>query len=223
MAKHERGNIMFFILIAIVLIGLVTVALRNSGLESTGIDREGNIINVAQLRQYTTELERAIAYVLQNQISETEISFAHPDAPSAYGTYGTNPRAEIFHPQGGGANWRNPPSGVNDGSGWEFYATSMVPGVGSDRADLIAVLPFMTQAACDEINRINDQTGSPEDGGTCFYSGASNRFAGSYSDSTPNEMDSNIDDGLNFTAIPATQACVRCGTDYHFYHVLMAR
>lgn len=219
----QSGNIIFFILLAIVLIGVVTAALRGGGLDNAGIDREGNVIQVSQLRQYAAELERGIAYVLQNRISEVDISFAHPDAPSDYGTYGTNPRAEIFHPQGGGVTWRRPPSGINDGSDWEFYAFSAMPGVGSDRADLIAVLPNLSTAACTEINRINNQTGAPEDSGACFYGATLNRFSGSYTDSGTNIVDGNINDGLNFTTIPATQACVRCGTAYHFYHVLLAR
>lgn len=219
----ERGNIIFFILLAVVLVGLVTAALRGTGFESTGIDRETMIINVSQMRQYATELERATAYVLRNQISESDISFAHTDAPSDYGVYNDEPQAEIFNPEGGGANWRKPPAGINNGSDWEFYATSAMPGVGSDRADLIAVLPNLTVAACDEINKINKQTATPSDSGACFYTGATGRFAGDYEDTSPNEVDANITDTTNFSTIPAPQACVLCGTNRHFYHVLLAR
>lgn len=223
MRHFESGNIVFFILLAIVLVGLVTAALRSGGLETSGIDRENNIIKVSQIRQYSAELERAVTYIINNQISEADISFANPDVASDdYGTYGDNPQAEIFNPGGGGAVSRTPPAGVNDGSPWEFYASSTVPGVGSDKPDLIAVLPKVTETVCAEINRINRQA-APSDSGTCFYTGPAGRFVGTYSDTSPNEMDDDITNTANFTTIPANQACVLCGAERHYYHVLLAR
>lgn len=230
-SRNQSGNMIFVILLAIVLIGLVTAALRSGGLEGANIDKENVIIKATQVRQHAAEMERGVAYVLQNGGSETNISFAHPDAPSAYGTYGASPENEIFNPEGGGAAWRTPPSDINDGSGWEFYGTPAIPGAGTGRADLVAVLPNVTEAFCAKINEMNEQTTQqPEDSGTCLYSGATDRFVGLTPPTvTPSPFDA-TPDGMNeatFDKIPALEACVRCGTNpgdaLHFYHVLMVR
>lgn len=221
MRRNESGNMIFFILLAIVLVGLVTAALRSSGLEGSNIDREDMIIKVSQVRQNASELERALTLVMDNGISETAISFAS-DSPSAsadYGVYNANAEAEIFNPLGGGATFRAPPEGVNDGSLWEFYGETAVPGIGSDKADLVAVLPNVSALFCTEINRINGQTTQPLDSGTCVNGGVAARFAPAAApfSATPNTMDG------PFAVVPAPEACVQCGSDYHFYHVLMSR
>lgn len=182
--NRESGNMIFIILLGIVLLGLVTAAIRGGGLESSGIDRENVIIKASQIRQHAAEIERGVGYVMQNGISETNVSFAHPDAPSAYGTYGTDSSTEVFNPAGGGATWREPPSGITYSSGgtpvnWEFYGSTALPGAGTDRAELIAVLPDVTPDFCAQINEMNGQTREqPEDDGTCFYTGDTGRFVG---------------------------------------------
>lgn len=217
--SRESGNMIFFILLAIVLIGLVTAALRSNGIESASISNEDMTIKVTQVRQNATELEHAVALVLQNDVSESDLSFASVDAPSDYGVYNTNPPAEVFNVKGGGAVWRAPPADINDGSGWEFFGNTALPGVGSDRADLVAVLPNVSKAFCDKVNQITGQTTqTPTDGGSCVNAGQGNRFKGVFS-SIPQTMDVN-----SFTVQPAGEACVQCdGPVYEYYHVLMAR
>ncbi len=223
MRQRESGNIIFIILLAIVLIGMVTAALRSGGLESAGIDREDLTIKVSQVRQNAAEIERAVTFALNNGISEVDISFAHPDAPSDYGTYGTNPQAEVFHPQGGAAAWREAPSGVlfSSGGHWEFYGATAIPGVGSDKADLVAVLPNVTEAFCDQINQINGQNPTqPSDPGACVNGGSADRFKGA----TPFSVAPNTMDVPTFTVVPAMESCVECaGGIYHYYHTLLAR
>ena len=56
----ESGNILFYILLAIVLIGLVAVALRG-GNEGANIDKETLTIRASEVKQYASELERGVA------------------------------------------------------------------------------------------------------------------------------------------------------------------
>lgn len=226
-AHSESGNIIFFILLGIVLIGLVTAAIRSVGGGGANIDREELTLRAAQVRQYAQELERAVHYVMQRGPSETTLRFAIPGQPASdYGDIADNPATQIFSDAGGGAEYRAPPAGINDGSSWEFYAHTRIPGAGTDRADLIAVLPHVTAEFCDYINRANGQTGAPrETGGGCIHDTAL-RFndTNQYEDSSPNLLD---EDPASFSRIPALQACVDCSPgstpEYHFYHVLRAR
>ena len=223
MKKPESGNVIFFILLAIFLLGLVTAALRSTGIESAGIDREDVSIKVSQIRQNAGEYEHAVNLVMQNGISENDISFAALDAPSDYGTYNSNPKAEIFNTGGGAARFRSAPSGINDGSGWEFYGNTAIPQMGTDAPELLAVLPNVTEDFCQQVNLINGQTAQqPIDGGGCVNAGAGLRFgSSSHFSAAPNTMDE-----ASFTLKPAPEACVQCSagsTTYNYYHVLMAR
>lgn len=217
----ESGNALFMILLAIVLIGAVVAAIRAGGGENAQIDKETLLLRATDIKQYAGELERAVTFVMHNNPSETDIRFAHADAPADYGTISTTRSSQIFARTGGGAHYRLPPADINDGSQWEFYGNTHLPEVGSDRADLIAVLPNVTEAFCDKINEMNGYSGQPADTGTCLKGADSTRFddATQFDDSTTNTVDES-----SFSVKPAMQACVLCADNSrHFYHVLMAR
>ncbi len=235
----ERGNVLFMILIAVTLIGLLTAAvLSSSRPEGTNIDKETLIFRASEIQRYASELERGVLFIIrQNGKSESDIRFAHPDAHADYGDLSADgdPSDQIFHRLGGAAAYRDPPADINDGSAWEFYGGTHLPDAGSARADLIAVLPNVTQAFCDKINTVNGQTtNQPDDTGaaaavgndpgSCLHIGALGRFDDAQqfydSPSTPNTVDE-----ASFSKKPALQACVYCtlGSSYHFYHVILAR
>jgi len=223
---HEKGNVLLYVLIGIVLVGLLTVALRSSGGFKEDIDTESLVIKSGEVQRYGAELARAVNILLEKKISEADIRFAHPDAGAEYGNITTIPENQVFSSDGGRASYRAPPEGVNNGSAWEFFATSQIPQVGSDKAELIAVLPNVTAAFCAAINGqlgfdpatqpTDDAGGSPP----CVNGAAIDRFAGTYEDAAPNPLDD-----TSFSKLPAYQACVLCSSDgsYNYFYVLMAR
>ncbi len=229
----ERGNMLFMILIAVVLIGILTAVIMRAGnTENSNIDKETLVLRVSEAQRAASEFERAVMFILSNNRSETEIRFAHPAAHADYGDYTVDPERQVFHPQGGGATYREPPADINDGiSKWEFYGSTAVPGAGSNRADLIAVLPNVTQPFCDRINALNGQpTPPPADTGDCLNTGASWRFNNvnntNLFDPTPNTMSAATFAQDPNTAAPhaALQACVRCDdASNNYYYVLLAR
>jgi hypothetical protein len=221
----ERGNVFVFIFIALVLVGLLTVAVRGTGGGKSNITAEDLKIQVAQTLRTAAEFENAVRYVLENGASETDLRFAHVNAPSVYGNISTTPEFQIFSRSGGRAEYRTAPSTVlASGTGqWEFYGTTDIPRVGSDRAELIAVLPNVTQAFCTAMNKELGLTDIPNDSTTgtspdCVQGGSSFRFGPVTFNSVPNVLDSGT-----FNKLPMTQACVSCGANYHFYAVLMSR
>lgn len=232
--QKERGNIMFMILIAIALIAVLTAVISGSNnSENAGIDSETLTIRVSEIQRYASELERGINYIMQNPVSESDIRFAIPtDTANATG-YGdlaadTDPTDQMFHQDGGAANYRAPPQDIQSAaSPWEFYGGTRIPGAGTDRADLIAVLPNVTQQFCEKINDVNGQTATPaEDGSGNINEGASARFGSggtpvTFDDATPNTLNA-----ATFSKTPALQACVTVAgspNQYHFYHVIMPR
>ncbi len=247
-SKHHQaqaGNVLFIILIAMVLIGVLTAAIQfTNRSDGSNIDQETMIIRASEVQRYASELERAVNYIIESGQSESALRFAHPDAPSDYGDLSADPdtRDQIFASDGGGATYREPPEGVNDGSPWEFFGGTHIPGMGTGRAELVAVLPNVTQDFCERINMLKDQTLYPWDGGTglasgngagdnagsCVNMGDNGRFVGAFHN-TPNTMDeSTFEQDTSYSpsvAYPAAQACVTCneGEIPHFYHVLLVR
>ncbi len=222
-SSGENGNVLIIILLAVALIGALTAALLGSSQKGANIDKETLLLRVTEVQRYTTELENGIAFALQNGISESDIRFSHPDANSDYGDLGadTDKIDQMFHRDGGNAMYKAAPNGINDGSAWEFYGNTALPEVGSDAADLIAVLPNVTSDFCDKANAAIGYTSRPEDTSTCINTGASVRFDnGMQFDSSPNTTDE-----ASFSVLPATRGCIECTTDgsLHYFHVLMAR
>ncbi len=238
---NERGNMLFMILLAVVLIAALSAAVMSGGSpESSNIDDETLAIKASEVQRYASELERAVFFAMQNGLSESDLRFSHPDAHADYGDLSadTDKTDQIFHRDGGGAAYRAAPSDINDGSAWEFYGGTHLPGAGSDKADLIAVLPNVTAAFCTKINALNNQAASPTDTGavaasgsnpgSCLHVGALGRFdAAQQFYTTVNTVDETTfaQDYSGAAARTALQACVTCSLDSenHFYHVLMTR
>lgn len=226
--RAEAGNVIFIILIAVVLIGFLSAAILNSSNESSNIDQENLIIKAAQVRAQAGEFERGIQYILQNDVSENDFRFAHTDGAAEYGSISSVPSRQLFHSDGGGASYKSPPSGISDGSDWEFYGGTTLPAIGSDNADLVAVLPNVTAAFCAYINISQNQAAELGDAGACINSGAAGRFGDSVQyASSPNDVDEAdfAQDTASSVVKPAPQGCVLCAADsqYHFYHVIYAR
>lgn len=219
---HESGNILIIILITLALLAALTYAVQGSNSGGSHIDKETLQIRTTEVQRYASELERGIQYIMQNGVSEADIRFAHVNAHSDYGDLSadSDKSDQMFHRDGGGAHFRDAPSGINNGDPWEFYGDTAAPDVGSDAADLIVVLPNVTQAFCERINAVVGLEGQPTDTVTCINGGAASRFNNTTQFSgSPNNLQEN-----SFSHTPAPQACVQCADDsYHFYHVIMAR
>lgn len=235
--RHEHGNMLFMILIAVALIGLLTAALMSgSNSESSNIDEETLVIRTTEAQRYAAELERAVSLIIQNGKSEADIRFAHPDAASAYGDLSadTDKKDQAFHSTGGAAEYRDPPAGLNDGTDWQFYGHTAVPGVGTSAPDLVMVLPKVTEDFCARINTLNGQV-TPSDPNatgtaTCIYGGSTVIFNGTTTFTTGGAI--NQMNAATFTQDPASgaarvasEACVTCigANGRHYYHVLLAR
>ncbi|MCB1782714.1 MAG: hypothetical protein KDI13_01845 [Alphaproteobacteria bacterium] len=220
---RESGNIIFMILLAIVLIGALTAALHGSSQTSNNIDRETLIIRVSEVKRYASELERGVAYIIQGGHSEADIRFASPDADADYGDLSsdTDKTDQVFDSSGGAARYRLPPDGVNDGSKWEFYGQTALPNVGTDAAELVAVLPNVTSDFCTVVNNGIGYSAQPTDSSDCVSYGASGRFDdGTQFPATPNTVDT-----ATFSVTPALEGCVKCTADgsYNYFRVLLAR
>lgn len=233
----QAGNVIMFVLIAVVLIGVVTAAIRSGGGNNAHADNEQLVIRAAEIRQYGSELERAVAFIMQNGTSEYDIRFAHANADAGYGTMPATAEDrinQVFAREGGGAAYRLPPLGLQTAqTNWQFYGNSALPQVGSARSDLVAVLPHVTAEFCAVYNKGAGYPAGvipvdPDPG--CLHYGAAGYF--SNADGTADTADDYGGDNIipagstpNAFRVPATQGCLQCAGDssYHVFHVLLAR
>lgn len=220
----ERGNILVYVLLGIVLIGLLTAALRMTGDTGKDIDQERLVIRATEVQRFAAQVQAGVSTLLENGVSEADLKFAHPEGDGDYGLIATTPTQQVFSNQGGKVTFLPPPAGINDGTSWQFYGTTDIPQIGSNKADLLLVLGNVTEAFCTAINQqLGLGTTPPADDTTsttpdCVYSAlAGHKFSGTFLD-PPNEMDP-----ATFSRIPSAQGCVSCGAAYHYYYVLLSR
>lgn len=230
----QSGNILAYILIGIVLIGLLTIAVRGTSPGSKLIDNEDATIKAAQIARFGQQVEEGVARLLANGVSEQNIRFAHPLMHTDYGVLNTSPTQQVFHPSGGGVFFQSPPSSIfvsGNPVTYDFYATTAIPDVGSNQADLVLNARFVTKSFCDAVNKaqgLDIITLYPEDpaAGTpsCIYGGTSWKYSATNRiNATPNTFDT-----TSFSRKPVTQACVRCPAGggnwiYNYFYVLLAR
>lgn len=221
--RRTSGNVMFMILIAVVLLAALTYAVTKSDSGGTAMTQERASVYSDQLASFGLDLKRATENMTRAGISETAISFAHPNL-TGYGTPDTTPKNEVFNIAGGGVGYVAPAANVNDGSQWEFTGSSAAPGVGDDATpDLMVVFPHLAEPICRAYNKKAGyalETAIPTDTGDCVYD-TTKRYNGTFPTSGINTMDAGT-----FRS-PAPMACVACGsgvsTTYNAYYVLLER
>ena len=160
--SNESGNVLWFILIAIVLLGVLTGILSRSG---SSVDQSGDFekarIRASQILRYTKSFEAAIQQMQMRGVSESNISFENPVTSVDY----TNAACSIddckIFSTGGGLTYQAPPDKANDGSEWIFTAANNIgtaaDPVGTTAAatgnDLIMLMPGANTTLCIQINR----------------------------------------------------------------------
>ncbi|MGB0719509.1 MAG: hypothetical protein ACPGRX_03495 [Bdellovibrionales bacterium] len=234
-SSTQNGNVLFFILIAVVLLGLLTMILSRGGssVDQAG-DYEQQSIKINEALRFAKGLETAVQQMLLNGISENDISFDNTTTANDYTNANCDdssdrnyPACLIFDAQGAGLNYKAPPSGINDGSEWIITGALRITGMETDTAsasasDLVLILPNVDLADCVAINNLagvtNPSGAPPQDQTSADYS---THFTGSFTsgdilDPAGGETDGKESGCFEGGGTPAA------GT-YHFYHVLHAR
>lgn len=208
--RGERGNVLWFILIALVLIGLLTAVLSRSG---TSVDQSGDVeqqrIQINQMLRYVKGLETAIQQMKLRGISENEINLDPNGADSANCTRGA---CKVFHVDGGGLTHQAPPAAIG-AANWLYTGTNNALNVGTAAPDLILMLRNVNEGFCNQINRLMNVTQGAADSTIDFTA-----FSGTY----PNPATQTIDNAGG-RASGCQVYDTGGGTENFFYHVLIAR
>lgn len=237
--KNERGNVLWFILIALVLIGLLTAVLSRSG---TSVDQTADVeqlsIKINQALRFAKGVETAVQQMKLRGISESDISFyqdlngdgdddTSPEANEFYNPNCTRNDCLVYHVEGGGVTYQSPPSGLNDGSEWFYSGRLRVTNVGTDdasqsAAELLIILPNVTRQACIQFNRlmnIDNPSGNPPK--DAANSNPSPGFTGTYT--AGNQVNGALTGLYSVCYDGDTSSNTPPEGTYTFYNVLLAR
>ena len=239
-SRHaERGNVLFYVLIAVVLLAALSFAVAQSGrgnVQQLSEDRAG--LFASEILEFSNNVANAVAQLKLRGCSEDEISFENAIIT---GTYTHTPAAsddcKVFHPSGGGINYAKPDSDwlnssfvAQFGYGDYIFSATQVAKTGaggyevgaSTGEDLVMFLPFLDQTLCEAINtKLEGGTINTEDD-AAFSTAAGDVFDGTYDAAPALTLDAgteinNVSYGC-FIGPTATSAGA-----YNFYKVLIAR
>lgn len=163
--KHERGNVLFLILIAAALFAALSYVIVQSSRSGGGdAAREKYALDAAEIRGYATALQTSIGRMLINGCSLTSLNF-HNDAD---GGLHTNPSAtpgntcDVFHPAGGGVALKTSTSKWASDPNFYYSGSAAVSGIGTTCAtpecsDLVLVMRGVHMGLCEALNRSSGQ------------------------------------------------------------------
>jgi hypothetical protein len=221
----ERGNILWFLLLAIALLGILTVVMTRSGSNTDEAgDRERRTVKSSELFRYGASIRTAIGNMLQQGVSENEISFEHNGTDLNARCTASN--CKIFNTGGAGLNYRTFPD-ANDGSNWIFTGANNVgtaaDPVGTTAAgtgnDLVMLLPNAKSSLCTDINTelgVGTSGTLPADAGGIVTTA----FDGAYPSAVLSVLDG---DATPFELDGHEAGCFIAGGVTYFYFVVLAR
>jgi hypothetical protein len=216
--NSQRGNVFLVILLGVALFAaLAYVVARGMRSETTtAMTHRQAELAASDILGYAARIERAVSKIRSRGASENDLDFGN-DIVTGYDLSQPD-KNKIFKSTGGGAAWKTPATGVNDGSEWIITGETCVPGVGTGGAgcggdslsneELLIVLPKIKISICNEINKRLNVAGLP----VSAAAPSATKFAGAFADS----VEITNADGLN-------AACIQNGSDYYFYYVLLVR
>mgnify|MGYP001627748138 FL=1 len=209
--ESERGNVLFYILIAVVLFAALSYTVGNMmrGGNAEMIAEENASLYAGEILDYGRVMRQATQDMrISNGCDDAQISFTR-ESGDAYEHTSEDVNCQLFNPDGGDVNYTPPHESIT-ASDWVFTGTNIADGVGTTAPDLIALLPDLTLPVCNAINERTSITALGADADIDFTP-----FTGTYAGTqTLDAADSHTHGCLNYD---------NSGDNYFFYQVLISR
>jgi hypothetical protein len=220
----ESGNVLIYILIAIVLLAALNFAFSqgsDSGAEGT-LGKGEAVIAASDIMRYAGSVQQATRQLMRNEgCSENDISFNFNSASYAHSA---PQECRVFDFKGGGLSYEAPRNKwVTSSQEWYFPDNVCIENVGtssscsSGNQDLVVMLPKLDSQICKQINKKLDiNTGSnPPD--VNWAGNLTNYYTGDF----------NSGNQIGGAMAGRRSGCFNNSgsgaSGNHYYHVLMAR
>lgn len=228
--SDQRGNIFFYILLAVVLIAALSLAIASSMRGNSGISNERINLVASEVIESGSRLAETVARLRLRGIASTAISFENSTVTGYANAACTTDPCKIFEATGGGLSWEESPPSSGNNQPWGYTADMNITQVGTTESDLIAILPEMTLEACQSLNAHLDiaaPTAVPPVQATL---NSINKFTGTFA-VTPVTLTPTILSGRKSGCFQATAASGTAlsssggplASKYYYYQVLIAR
>ncbi len=236
--RKASGNILLIVLIGIGLFAALMFFLSRDKSYDAGA-AENAALEVQQITAYAEKINGAVQNVmLQNHCLVTQISFQNTTV-AGY-TNGANTACMIFDLAGGGMIFQTPPTAAVDNAAataagsalagnYYFEGNGCVnnagtgptdngsgPACAATNADLILVMPFVTQTVCAQINQITMNSTTIPTVTAATFDGT--KFTGTYAGT----YTIGVASGTTYPSGCYHTSASPPGTGYHFYSVLTA-
>lgn len=225
--SSQSGSSLLIILVAVALFAALSYVISQQSNSSSSLSNEKIRLIASDIIDMGNKLSDSTARLRLRQISNTKISFENSNVAGYTNAACTTDLCKIFTFDGGGKDWETPTPDVNGGVDWGYTGDVAIKNIGSDDADLVAILPELSLDIC---NRINTLIGIYGAGGTPTVLAAvtANKFTGAYA-GVPVSITGVDIDGQKSACIQITAANGTAFTGaplantYVFYQVLEAR
>ncbi len=215
------------ILICIVLFAALSYALSQQRNDGKALSSEKIRLVSAEVIDMGNSLSEATARLRLRRIAEDHISFQNDHVAGYTNPVCTSDECKIFAYDGGGKEWETPSSDTNQSTDWGFTGDLAIQDIGTSQADLVGILPGVSEAVCNQINRmigLYGNTGTPP----VVASITANKFTGSYN-ATPTPVSGAVFNGQTSACLKVTSASGSAisggplSNSYIFYQVLDSR
>lgn len=232
----ERGNVFFYIMVAIVLFAALSYAVSQSNRGSVAaMSEEQARLAATEVLEYASVLSNATAQLRLRGYKDTGVSYENPVVAGYANANCADEACKVFSTEGGGVSYKAPPKdwldtahAAESGYGaWIFSGENEIDQVGTDGSsaankELIAFLPYVKKSICIEINKktgVTNPLGDPPREADTIADYTS-LFSGTYVHGESLTLP-DPDKGKNAGCFEGG-GTPAIGT-YHFYQVLMAR
>jgi hypothetical protein len=226
-SSSQSGSSLIIILVAVALFAALSYVISQQSNSSSSLSNEKIRLIASDILDMGNKLSDSTARLRLRQISNTKISFENSIVAGYTNAACTTDLCKVFTFDGGGKDWETPTPDVNGGVDWGYTGDVAIKNIGSDDADLVAILPELSLDICDRINILIGIYGA---GGTPTVIAAvnANKFTGAYAGVPVSITGVDIDgeksaciqitaaNGTAFTGAPLANS-------YVFYQVLEAR
>jgi hypothetical protein len=227
MSSSQSGSSLLIILVAVSLFAALSYVISQQRDSGKSLSNERVRLLASDVIDMGNKLADAVAQIRLRQNPSTKISFENTVIAGYANAACTTDACKVFAYDGGGKSWETASQEVNSAKDWGFSGDLAIKNIGSDEADLVAILPNMTLDIC---NRINILIGLYATGGapTIIVSATANKFTGTFAGVPVSITGTDIDgeksacieittqSGTAFVGTPYT-------TNYVFYQVLEER
>lgn len=159
--KHQNGNALFLILIAVALFAALSYAVTQSGRGGGDINKEELSLEASRLVQYAAAVENSIMRIrISGGHRKNEVSFTGPGSDNSNCTTDT---CEVFNDSAYGVPYIKPDTSWlipdNGDARWGEYRNIMtdLDGIGiDDEPDILLIINFMSEEMCRAVNKVVD-------------------------------------------------------------------